>query len=194
MRKNKENLRAFYASVEIWSAVYKLALPEFRDAMDLAYLTGQRPADLLFMRAVDVVDGFLQVDQGKTAKKLRIRLSHGENLNQLGVLIEHLLEQRRRWSVRNPYLIITERGMKVTAAMLRLRFDDARRQAVKETLECQDTTLAESVRQFQFRDIRPKAASEIDDLGDASRLLGIRTSRFTQSVYRRFGEIVEPTR
>ena len=60
--------------------------------------------------------------------------------------------------------------MKVTAAMLRLRFDDARRQAVKEALECQDTTLAESVRQFQFRDIRPKAASEIDDLGDASRL------------------------
>ena len=51
-----------------------------------------------------------------------------------------------------------------------------RRQAVKEALECQDTTLAESVRQFQFRDIRPKAASEIDDLGDASRLLGIRTN------------------
>ena len=148
MRKNKEILRAFYASVEIWSALYKLALPGFRDAMDMAYLTGQRPADVLFMRAVDVVDGFLQVDQGKTAKKLRIRLSHGENLNQLGVLIEHLLEQRRRWSVRNPYLIITERGMKVTAAMLRLRFDDARRQAVKEALECQDTTLPKACANF----------------------------------------------
>ena len=88
----------------------------------------------------------------------------------------------------------TQRGMKVTAAMLRLRFDDARRQAVKEALECQDTTLAESVRQFQFRDIRPKAASEIHDLGDASRLLGHTDKRITETVHRRVGEIVEPTR
>ena len=43
--------------------------------MDLAYLTGQRPGDVLSMRAADVVDSFLQVAQGKTAKKLRIRLS-----------------------------------------------------------------------------------------------------------------------
>ena len=194
VRKNKETPRAFYASAEIWDAVYKQAVPELRDATDLAYLTGQRPGDVLSMRAADVVDGFLQVAQGKTAKKLRIRLSYGENLNQLGVLIERLLEQRRRWSVRNPYLIITDRGMKVSAAMLRLRFDDARLQAVKEALESQDTTLAESVRQFQFRDIRPKAASEIDDLGDASRLLGHTDKRITETVYRRVGEIVKPTR
>nr|WP_225778366.1 hypothetical protein [Pseudomonas sp. Marseille-Q3773] len=32
--------------------------------------------------------------------------------------------------------------------------------------------LAANVRQFQFRDIRPKAASEINDLSDASVLLG----------------------
>nr|WP_314481896.1 hypothetical protein [uncultured Pseudomonas sp.] len=51
------------------------------------------------MRADDVVDGFLQVAQGNTAKGLRIRLSHGENLNQLRILIERLLEQRGRWSV-----------------------------------------------------------------------------------------------
>ena len=35
-----------------------------------------------------------------------------------------------------------------------------------------DIKLAESIRWFQFRDIRPKAASETLDLGDASRLLG----------------------
>ena len=78
--------------------------------------------------------------------------------------------------------------------MLRLRFDDARLQAVKEALESQDTTLAESVRQFQFRDIRPKATSEIHDLGDASRLLGHTDKRITETVYRRAGEIVKPTR
>ena len=62
--------------------------------------------------------------------------------------------------------------MKVSAAMLRLRFDDARLQAVREALENQDMTLAESVRQFQFRDIRPKAASEIDDLGGHEPVAG----------------------
>lgn len=47
---------------------------------------------------------------------------------------------------------------------------------------------------FQFRDIRPKAASEIADLGDASRLLGHTDKRITETVYRRVGEIVKPTR
>ncbi|MDO7919561.1 integrase, partial [Pseudomonas aeruginosa] len=47
---------------------------------------------------------------------------------------------------------------------------------------------------FQFRDIRPKAASEIADLGRASRLLGHTDKRITETVYRRVGEIVEPTK
>jgi integrase len=37
-----------------------------RDAMDLAYLTGQRPADVLRMAETDLRDGVLQVRQGKT--------------------------------------------------------------------------------------------------------------------------------
>ena len=60
----------------------------------------------------------------------------------------------------------------MTAPMLRLRFDDARNEAIKQAKENGDIKLAESIRWFQFRDIRPKAASETLDLGDASRLLG----------------------
>lgn len=78
--------------------------------------------------------------------------------------------------------------------MLRLRFDDARKAAITKALENEDAQLAASIRQFQFRDIRPKAASEIDDLGDASRLLGHTDKRITETVYRRVGEIVKPTR
>nr|WP_234407656.1 hypothetical protein [Pseudomonas bohemica] len=51
-----------------------------------------------------------------------------------------------------------------------------------------------SIRKFQFREIRPKAASEILDLSDASRLLGHSDKRITETVYRRVGEIVKPTR
>ncbi|MNL49499.1 hypothetical protein D3C87_1724380 [compost metagenome] len=70
--------------------------------MDLAYLTGQRPADVLSMRAADLVGDYLQVAQGKTSKKLRIRLFGENGSNGLGVLILRLIEQRKERGVRNP--------------------------------------------------------------------------------------------
>jgi hypothetical protein len=50
VRKNKETPRDYYANDVVWDAVYKKAAQELKDAMDLAYLTGQRPADVLVMR------------------------------------------------------------------------------------------------------------------------------------------------
>lgn len=194
VRKNKERPRDFYAGPEIWNAVYQCAVDELRDAMDLAYLTGQRPADVLSMRATDCVDGHLQVAQGKTSKKLRIQLETNSQMNELGLLSERLLQQRKERGVRNPYLITTEDGRNVTASMLRLRFDVARKLAVEQAIERQDKVLAEQIQRFQFRDIRPKAASEILDLAHASRLLGHTDKRITETVYRRVGEVVKPTR
>jgi integrase len=194
VRKNKEAPRDFYASEEIWSAVYAVAASELRDAMDLAYLTAQRPADTLSMREADAVNEFLQVSQGNTSKKLRIRLTAAGAMNDLGALVERLIAQRRTCGVRNPYLIVTEDGRQVTKHMLRLRFDDARDKVIVIAREAGDGVLAASIRQFQFRDIRPKAASEILDLGDASRLLRHTDKRITETVYRRVGEIVKPTR
>lgn len=55
-------------------------------------------------------------------------------------------------------------------------------------------TLAAAIRQVQFRDIRPKAASDIDDLGRASKLLGHTDKRITETVDHRVGEVVDPTR
>ncbi|MNJ73804.1 hypothetical protein D3C77_706450 [compost metagenome] len=78
--------------------------------------------------------------------------------------------------------------------MLRLRFDSARKSATEQALESQDKILSEQIKLFQFRDIRPKAASEIGDLGHASRLLGHTDKRITETVYRRVGEVVKPTR
>lgn len=39
------------------------APPELKDAMDLAYLTGQRPADVLKASTADLNNGFLMVGQ-----------------------------------------------------------------------------------------------------------------------------------
>lgn len=90
VRKNKERPRDFYAGAAIWDAVYSFAAAELRDAMDLAYLTGQRPADALRMRTTDCVDGHLQVAQGKTSKKLRIQLETSGQPNELGLLLKRI--------------------------------------------------------------------------------------------------------
>ncbi|WP_090207153.1 tyrosine-type recombinase/integrase [Pseudomonas asplenii] len=194
VRKNKETPREFYATEEIWSAVYKKGASELRDAMDLAYLSAQRPADVLSMRETDATLDYLQVSQGKTAKKLRIKLTNANGANELGTLVERLLRQRKERGARNPYLIVTEDGRNVTKAMLRLRFDEARRLAAATAIEALNHKLAADIKSFQFRDIRPKAASEIEDLAVASKLLGHSDKRITETVYRRVGEIVSPTK
>lgn len=194
VRKHKERPRDFYAGPAIWNAVYQKATPKLRDAMDLAYLTGQRLSDILLMKESECEGGFLHVTQGKTNKKLRIQLQSNHGNNELGNLIEKLLEKRRATATRNPYLVNTENGRRVSNSMLRLRFDEARRLAATQALLEEDEMLAVQIRKFQFRDIRPKAASEISDLGHASRLLGHTDKRITETVYRRVGEVVPPTR
>lgn len=56
--------------------------------------------------------------------------------------------------------------------------------------EKQRASLIDRIKQFQFRDIRPKAASEIADITSASRLLGHTEQEITKKVYRRVGEKV----
>jgi hypothetical protein len=72
--------------------------------------------------------------------------------------------------------------------MLRNRWDEVREKAAIRAGTDGDPALAVLIRQFQFKGIRPKAASEIE-LTHASRLLG-HTEEMTKKVYRRVGEIV----
>ncbi|MNT71178.1 hypothetical protein D3C72_2096410 [compost metagenome] len=78
--------------------------------------------------------------------------------------------------------------------MLRKRWDLAREKARLRAIEVGDTLLAERIVEFQFRDIRPKAASEIIDVGDASLLLGHTKGDITERVYRRIGAIAKPSK
>lgn len=51
IRKNKKSPRDYYTNAVVWDAVYGMAEPELKEAMDLGYLTGQRPADVIIMRS-----------------------------------------------------------------------------------------------------------------------------------------------
>ncbi len=192
VRKNKETPRDYYANDLVWDAVYMKAAQELKEAMDLAYLTGQRPADVLVMRKDDVVGGYLTVQQNKTHKKLRIQMTTAGESNSLGNLIATIIE--RNVMHVSSYLIINRSGKRMTATMLRKRWDAAREKAKLEAIEKGDEVLAKRIGEFQFRDIRPKAASEISDVGDASLLLGHTKGDITERVYRRIGAIAKPSK
>lgn len=192
VRKNKEAPRDYYAKDIVWDAVYRHAVSELKDAMDLAYLTGQRPADVLSLRTTDIEDDWLLVRQGKTAHKVRIVLRKDGVDNSLGALLAQMAARNEQFS--SPFLIISPRGRRVTKQMLRHRWDDARDAAQAAAVEAGDPELGAMIRQFQFRDIRPKAATEINDVKDASRLLGHTEEEITRTVYVRRGAIAQPTK
>lgn len=192
VRKNKEKPRDFYADAEVWDAVYATASVELQDAMDLNYLTGQRPADVLRMRDSHIRDGALQVRQGKTNKFLRILLHPNGVQSQLSAVIDRI--RARPGRKPDAYLVTLPSGEPLKQWNLRLRFDTARATAIDRAVEAGNSALAERIKKFQFRDIRAKSASEIADVKAASELLGHTEGEITDRVYRRVGQAVTPTR
>jgi len=189
--KNTEKPRGYYADDEVWAAVYNEACIELRDAMELNYLNGQRQADVLKMRFSDIYDGVLQVIQNKTEVKLRIEIGEGDDLSELGKLLEKI--RSRPGSSFCQYIIATPEGKRLSESMLRKRFEEARKGAAEKATAIGKDCLAERIRAFQFRDIRPKAATEMP-LAQASELLGHTDQQITKKVYTRRGKVVKPTR
>jgi len=192
VRKNKEQPRDFYADTEVWDAVYAAAAPELKDAMDLNYLTGQRPGDVLRMKDADIRDGALYVRQGKTNKFLRILLRPNGAQSQLATVLERIQARPNRKS--DSHLVTLPSGDPLKQWNLRLRFDTARSAAADRATESGKKSLAARIKKFQFRDIRAKSASEIADIKAASELLGHTEGDITDRVYRRVGQAVRPTR
>jgi integrase len=186
VRKHKEKPRSYYAQDDVFQAVYNMACQELRDAMDLAYLTAQRPGDIMKMRVHDVINGALEVQQSKTEKKLRILLDlpNGERA-ELGKVIDRILSSK----TERVYLVESEQGKPFTQVMLKKRWHKARDAAITFS---KDAGLSDRIAKFQFRDIRPKAASDSIDLETARKLLGHTKQQITETVYRRVGETVSP--
>lgn len=82
----------------------------------------------------------------------------------------------------------------MTKGMLRSRWDKAWEKTQKKAIEKGDPMLAAKIGGFQFRDIRPKAAMEIIDIGDASLLPGHTKQEITKRVYRHVGVPAKPSK
>ena len=186
-----------YIDDEVFAAVYACANVSLRDALDLAYLTGQRPADVLKMRITDVRDDLLSVRQGKTGKTLRIRLNADDgSRNCLGTKIDEIMERKREARVAHTALIVAMGGGALTYSGLDNAFERARAKAAKMAEKENRAELAAKIRKFQFRDLRAKAGTEkADSAGilQARQQLG-HGSVTTTERYVRLGQIVTPTK
>jgi integrase len=176
--------RDVYISDEVLAAVRVAAEIPLRDALDLAYLTGQRPADTLKMSHGDIVDGALAVKQNKTGKKVRVSIE-----GELALLIERI-KSRKAMGLK---LINSAAGAPLSRCELRGAFDRARLAAAATHPD-----LATEIKAFQFRDLRAKAGTDTEEASGmqaAQDQLGHSSPMMTaQYVRHRRGKLVKPTK
>lgn len=177
--KGRKNI---YIEDEIFDAVYLHASVPLKNAMTLAYLTGQRPSDVLKMSETDIKDNALTVTQNKTDKRIRINIQ-----GELSTLITKLMTRKENHKVRCLNLIVDESGQPVTLRTLQGHFYRARKAAGINPAA------------FQFRDLRGKAGTDktesSGDIRQAQRQLGHSSITTTEHYIRgRKGEKTTPTK
>ncbi|MBO9717471.1 MAG: tyrosine-type recombinase/integrase [Pseudoxanthomonas sp.] len=182
VRRNTEKGRDVYVEDDTYARVYAVADQTLRDALDLAYLTGQRPADVYAMDERDVAPDGLRVRQGKTGAKLRMAIT-----GELAALLDRIMARKRGLTLRSTRLIVDDDGLAIGKDALRYRFDRAREAAGVAKGE------------FQMRDLRAKAGTDkADGAGDirqAQAQLGHASVTMTEHYVRnRKGAKTTPTR
>lgn len=182
VEKNTENGRDVYVEDDIFARLYEKADQPTRDAMDLAYLAGQRPQDTLSYDERDIRDGTLAIGQGKTGQKLRIEVT-----GELKAVIDRIRARKATYKVVSTALVVNETGQRLTLRALQYRFRTAREAAGIPGGD------------FQFRDLRAKAGTDkTDSTGDirqAQKQLGHKSIAMTEHyVRKRRGDKVGPTR
>ena len=177
VKGHKLQARDVYVTDAQLKAVWQAASDGLRDALDLAYLTGQRPADVLKMAETDIQDGVLLIRQNKTATKLRIAIE-----GELKDVLARIRTRKAGSSVRHMALVI-HNGQPMSASTLRSQFEIAREAAGQG---------------WQFRDLRAKAATDKEErqgMQAAQDQLGHTSATMTKVYVRnRKGKLVGPTR
>lgn len=167
-----------YVSDEWYDAVYDMATEALRDAMDLAYYLGQRPGDLLSITEDHIVDGCIELRQQKTGMPQRFVIQ-----GPLEELIARIRARKDSFPQVCQHLLVDERGMRLTKAKLRHRFEQAREEAGIAGTD------------FQFRDLRRKSGSDVRDqsgsLDAAQALLGHMSQEMTEHYTAARGKVVD---
>lgn len=178
----KEDGRDAYIEDDQYEAIWEKGDVCVRDAMDLAFLLGQRPADVIKLAETDIRQGFIQIKQGKGDKKVRIQVEEG---GELSSLLARIKERKSGFKVYSTRLIVNEKGRSIGVNAMSRRWAKA----------CK----AAKVTGLQFRDLRAKAATDKEEstgnIREAQKQLGHSNVRTTEIYLRnRRGAKVTPTK
>lgn len=170
--------RTNYVEDGLFKLIYQHANQDMKDLMDIAYLTGQRPVDLVNIERSHIFDGYLHIIQQKTQAKLRLEL--------VGPLAEII---QRRLSNNQTYLFYNKKGEKLTALKLGQLFSYLR-QKVAAIYPAQ----SQQILSFQFRDLRAKSGTDkaMEQGEEAARQQLGHTSVKMTKTYIRKAQIVTP--
>ncbi|MDR1889351.1 MAG: tyrosine-type recombinase/integrase [Zoogloeaceae bacterium] len=188
VKRNKETGRSIYVEDDELYALLFHADEPLKEAMELAYLIGQRPCDLRGISETDIRDNAISVTQDKTGAKLRIEIT-----GDLAALVERIRARKASIKgVRSLALICDEKGLPLTKSSLRRRFDEARIRAAESA---PTPGQAARIRSIQFRDLRAKAASDVENLERAQAIMGHTRIAMTEHYVRnRKGKKIAPVR
>jgi integrase len=158
---NRTPPRRRYVTDQEYQAILAQAEQPLADAMRLAYLTGQRPSDVLRMTWADVsADQSITVEQSKTGARVEI-----EALPELSRL---LIELRNR-PLSGIRLVVNAKGQPLSLRRIEVLWREACAKA--------------RVKGAHFADLRAKSAS--DEQHEATKRLGHQDGRITKRVYQR---------
>jgi integrase len=184
IKGNKEKGRDVYIDNSVFAAVWAAAETPLQDAMDLAYLTGQRPADVLKFLHSHIVDDELNIQQNKRGKRLRIKVN-----GELAKVIQRINDR----SPTGGHLIQDAAGQGLPSSTLRSAFQAAREAAIAANPE-----IADQIAAFQFRDLRAKAGTDKEEasgIAAAQDQLGHSSVSMTARYVRhRRGKLIDPTK
>lgn len=185
----KEEARKVYVEDHIYQAVYECADQPLRDAIDLGYLTAQRPGDTSRMYETDIQDGKLSVEQSKRGARVKINI-----IGELKIVIDRIKARKESFKVRSLALIVGETGRPLSQRAIWERFDKAREKAAQQYPKWK-----EKIEEYQIRDLRAKGgtdkAVETKDMRQAQKILGHKSVVMTERYVREIrGEEVDPTK
>lgn len=195
IERNPTKARERYVTDEEYDAVYNLASPRMKIAMDMAYLTSQRQGDILALKwehvntiGVPREHWGIYFQQGKTGKRLMVDIS--SDLEEVLKRAKMLLPQ-----VPRTYVLRNEEGLRYTQDGFRSCWQKLMNHAMKGRVAYWTDRNGKSVmideqkpvltERFTFHDLRAKHASDSLDLPEASKTLGHTDIRMTKRVYDR---------
>lgn len=175
IQRHPEHARKRYVTHDELKAVANAAPLWIKILMALAYLTGQRRADLLSMTKDQVREDGIYIRQSKTGTQLLI-----EWTPELKAAIDEAITTLPDAGVSSVYVICDNRGQRRRDAAFTTAWTRLMGKCIAEGVVTE---------KFQFRDIRAKAGSDSD-----GKHLGHQSEATLKRHYKRLPERVKPTK